>query len=91
MSVMELLTTRRTYRKGQLLRLLNAQQRGQGGLIDRAHDAAAHALVPCGKGHVGKCNAGVGGKVAGNGGILHHDRADRCKVLSGRKPRLLRA
>ena len=61
-----------SHHKGQLLRLLDAQQRGQGGLIDRAHDAAAHALVPCGKGHVGQCNAGVGGKVAGNGGILHH-------------------
>ena len=36
-------------------------QSGQGGLIDRAHDAAAHALVPCGKGHVCQRNAGVGG------------------------------
>lgn len=61
-----------SHHKRQLLRLLNAQQRGQGGLIDRAHDAAAHALVPCGKGHVCQRNAGVGGKVAGDGGILHH-------------------
>ena len=61
-----------SHHKGQLLRLLNAQQFGQGGLIDRAHDAAAHALVPCGKGHVCQRNAGVGGKIAGDGGILHH-------------------
>ena len=31
-----------------------------------------NSLVPCGKGHVCQRNAGVGGKVAGDGGILHH-------------------
>ena len=56
----------------QLLRFFNAQQFGEGRLVDRAHDAAAHAFVPCGKGHVGKGDAGIGGKVAGDGSVLHH-------------------
>lgn len=60
----------KSHHKGQLLRLLNAQQFCEGGLINCAHDATAYALVPCGKGHVGQCDAGVGGKVAGDGGIL---------------------
>ena len=55
---------------GQLQRFFDAQQLGEGGLVDGTHDAAAHLLVPSGQGHVGQGDAGVGGKVAGSGAVL---------------------
>ena len=59
------------HHKGQLFRLLDVEQLGEGGLVDGTHDAAAHALVPRGQRHVGQRDTGVGVQVTGDGSVLH--------------------
>ena len=54
----------KSHHKGQLLRLLNAQQRGQGGLIDRAHDALANMTLAAWDKGVGSCILGAINKPA---------------------------
>lgn len=41
----------------QLLRLLDVEQLGEGGLIDGPHDAAAHAFIPSGQRQVSQRDA----------------------------------
>ena len=79
----------KSYHERQLVRRGDAQQLAQGGLVDGAHDAAAHALGPCGEGDVRQRDAGVGVQVAGNRAVLHDGQIHH-RLLVGFGSTLLR-